>query len=80
MSILCAIISVYMVILVARAVLSWLPPPRTGGLYASVSRLLNDLTEPVLAPVRRVIPPIGMIDISFIVLIFGLSILLRVIC
>jgi YggT family protein len=34
-----------------------------------------DLTEPVLAPLRRVIPPVGMFDLSFMVAFFGLVIL-----
>jgi uncharacterized protein YggT (Ycf19 family) len=34
-----------------------------------------DLTEPVLRPVRRVIPPAGMLDTSFIVVFFVLIIL-----
>ena len=37
---------------------------------ASLNPLLFDLTEPVLRPVRRVIPPAGMFDISFIVVFF----------
>ena len=36
------------------------------------------ITDPVLDPVRRVIPPIGMVDISPIVVFIGLQILQRV--
>ena len=42
---------------------------------ATINRLLMDLTEPVLAPLRRVIPPVGMFDLSFMVAFFGLVIL-----
>ena len=50
-------------------------PVRGGTFLASLNRLLFDLTEPVLAPVRRVIPPVGMFDLSFMVVFFGLLIL-----
>jgi YggT family protein len=40
--------------------------------------LLGRLTEPVLAPLRRVIPPIGGVDISAIVLIVLLQIALMI--
>jgi YggT family protein len=36
--------------------------------------VLRDLTEPVLAPFRRVIPPVGMFDISYLVVFILFSI------
>ena len=68
------VLTVYLVILAGRAVLSWFPV-RQGTFLASLSSLLVDLTEPVLRPVRRVIPPAGMLDTSFIVVFFVLIIL-----
>ncbi len=70
-----AFITVYIVIMAARAILSWFPPSSSSGGLATVNRLLMDLTEPVLAPLRRVIPPVGMFDLSFMVAFFGLVIL-----
>jgi YggT family protein len=74
----CAVVTVYLVILFLRAVLSWFPPP-SGGM-ATVYRMLMDLTEPVLAPLRRVIPPAGMFDLSFTVLIIFVFIVRNVVC
>jgi YggT family protein len=68
------IISVYLVILIARAILSWFPV-RGGTFLASLNTLLFELTEPVLRPVRRIIPPAGMFDVSFMVVFFVLIIL-----
>lgn len=68
-----------MIVMGARAVLSWFPV-RPGTAMASVNAVLRDVTEPVLAPVRRVIPPIGMIDISFMVVFFVLYLLLQILC
>ncbi|HEX5614157.1 MAG TPA: YggT family protein [Acidimicrobiia bacterium] len=79
MGFVCALIVVYMVVLVGRAVMSWFPV-RPGSPAASIYSLLLDLTEPVLAPLRRMIPPAGMFDLSFLVLFIGLSILQRAVC
>lgn len=76
---LCRLIQVYLFILLARAVTSWFPV-RPGTPFATVTRVLLDLTEPVLAPIRRVIPPAGMFDLSFMVLFFGLVVVQQAVC
>lgn len=43
----------------------------------NLMRLLNRLTDPVYAPLRKYIPPIGGIDITPIIVIFGLSLIER---
>jgi YggT family protein len=57
---------IYVLILIVRAVLSWFPASTDSPLNP-VRRVVYTLTEPVLAPFRRVIPPIGMFDLSFLV-------------
>ena len=52
----------------------------TGGATANVARLLYDLTEPVLAPVRRIIPPVGMFDLSFTVVVIALLLVYNTVC
>ncbi len=79
MTIVCAIVTAYMVVLFARAILSWFPV-RPGTPWASVYGVLLDLTEPVLAPLRRIIPPAGMFDLSFLVLFLALGILRAAVC
>jgi YggT family protein len=44
-----------------RACLSWFAVDLRGS---GAARLLVDVTEPILGPLRRVVPPIGSIDIS----------------
>ena len=56
----------YVLILVLRAVLSWFPYSADSPINP-VRRVVFTLTEPVLAPFRRVIPPVGMFDLSFLV-------------
>jgi YggT family protein len=80
MSVLCAIIVVYTIVLFVRAILSWFPPQTHGTWLATVSSIVFGVTEPVLAPLRRVIPPAGMFDLSFMVVILILFVLQRAIC
>ena len=79
MTVICAIVTAYMVVLFARAIMSWFPV-RPGTPWASVYGVLLDLTEPVLAPLRRIIPPAGMFDLSFLVLFVALGILRAAVC
>jgi YggT family protein len=77
--ILCALLTVFIVILVVRAVLSWFPiRPGTG--LAQLNGILFDLTEWALRPMRQIIPPVGMFDLSFMVLLFGLFLLRAFVC
>ena len=73
MQILCDLIGVYLLVLIARAVLSFFPIGPDSGLYG-VQRFLAQVTEPLLAPMRRVIPPLGMFDMSFLVLFILLEV------
>lgn len=63
-TLLCAFLTVYFFVLFARIILSWFPV-QPGSALSGVHRLLYDLTEPVLAPVRGLIPPIGGRGMSF---------------
>ncbi|MCG8353316.1 MAG: YggT family protein [Chloroflexales bacterium] len=64
--------------ILARVLLSWVDP--TGNMR--ISQVLRDLTEPILAPIRSILPNIGMIDLSPLVALLLLqvigSLLLRV--
>jgi len=72
-NIICRLLEIYLLVLVGRDILSWFPLS-PGSALAPVASFLFTLTEPVLAPMRRVIPPMGGFDISFIVLFFAIQI------
>lgn len=57
-------------VLLIRAILSWF----SQG-YNPVEMVLGQLTEPLLAPIRRIIPPIGGLDLSIVVLLIALQFL-----
>jgi YggT family protein len=83
MQIICILLTVYWFILIARIIASWLRPPMEGPLR-TLWNLLYDLTDPVLRPLRNLIPPIrigGMaLDLSPIVVFVIIGVLQRVTC
>jgi len=78
-SLVCAFLTVYLVVLFARVVLSWFPI-REGTVMAQVHSMLFEVTEPVVAPVRRVIPAVGMLDLSFFLVSVGIILLRSFLC
>ena len=83
MLIVCRLIQAYIIILFARIIISWFPISPGGGM-STVYGFLYSLTEPVLGPLRRIIPPIGMggmgLDLSPMIVTFGLLFLSGAIC
>ena len=83
MLIVCRLIQAYIIILFARIIISWFPISPGGGM-STVYGFLYSLTEPVLGPIRRIIPPIGMggmgLDLSPMIVTFGLLFISGAIC
>jgi YggT family protein len=65
-------VTVYTIVLFVYAVLSWIPDLRGRWMY-----YLAAIVEPVLAPVRRIVPPIGGLDLAFLIVILLLQFLIR---
>jgi YggT family protein len=76
------LVQLYVIILIARALISWFPL-HAGSALLPVVRVLDRLTEPVLSPIRRLLPPVragGMaIDLSIIVAIIAVEIIGRIV-
>ena len=64
------LLGIYTLLIVVRIVLTWVTS-RTNRLL----RMLSTVTDPILEPFRRLIPPLGMFDISPIVVLFLLHFL-----
>lgn len=72
MAIISLIINLFMLVVFARVLLSWFPDiDRSNPLVQAI----YDITEPVLRPIREILPPTGMLDLSPLVLIVILQIL-----
>lgn len=83
MEIICTLLGIYLIILIIRMVLSWFPIA-PGSPMEMVASVLYALTEPVLGPLRRAIPPVRMgamaLDLSPLIVFFGISILRGALC
>lgn len=76
--ILCFLGQAYLIAIVARIILSWFPISPDSP-FASIFSFLYTITEPLLGPIRRVLPPVGMggmgLDLSPIIVILGLQLI-----
>lgn len=69
-------LNLFFFVILIRIILSWISPDN----YNPVTALLNTISEPILRPFRRLIPPVGGLDISpifAIVLLQAVVIFLR---
>jgi len=57
--------------IIGRVLMSWISPDP----YHPLARFLSRVTEPILAPIRRIVPPLGMVDISPIIAIIVLQVI-----
>ena len=78
MEIVCLLLTIYWLILFARIILSWIPPP-ISGIGRTLYDIVHDLTEPVLGLVRGLLPPIRMgavgLDLSPIIVFIALAVI-----
>jgi YggT family protein len=69
---LAAVVEIFVLLVIVYALLSWFPSP-PGSAVRRFSTLLGGICEPVLRPVRRLIPPVrtggGSIDLSVLIVI-----------
>ncbi len=83
MEIICILLLVYTIVLFARVISSWIPIPPSGPL-SRIFGVIYDLTEPVLRPLRNLLPPIRMgvvgFDLSPIIVFIVLMILRGAVC
>ena len=66
--------TVLTILVLCRALLSWFDP----GYRSRIGQLLVQITEPMLAPIRRILPSTGAIDLSPIILILGLQVVRQI--
>jgi YggT family protein len=66
-----SLLSIYFFVLLAYVIMSWIAP------YSSqpAAELIRDLAEPICEPARRIIPPLGGLDFSIILVFVGLNLL-----
>ena len=71
-NLLASLVKLYSIVLFIRIILSWVP---TLDWYRQPQRFLKEITDPPLNLARRIIPPLGMLDLSPIVVFISLSLI-----
>ncbi len=78
MDLICSILQIYVLVVFARVIFSWVRVT-PGTPVASIYSVIFNLTEPVLGPLRRAIPPMRMgmaaIDLSPLIIIIGVQLI-----
>ena len=69
------IIQILWIAIFGRVILSWFIMNTRSRAILSIYQALHQITEPILAPLRRVVPMMGMVDITPMVAIFLLWII-----
>ncbi len=73
------VIGFLMYLFFIRAIVSWLFVfGIRNEILSRVNLMLSGMTEPILAPIRRYVPSAGGLDLSFLVAVFGLWFIRRV--
>ena len=68
------VLYVFIIVMLVRIVFSWVSPYPTNA----VTRFAYRVTEPVLAPIRRMLPPMSGIDLSPMVVMLGAWLLISI--
>jgi YggT family protein len=69
-----AISQLLVILVIISVILSYFMDP-----YHPIRRSIDGVVEPMLAPLRRVVPPLGMIDLSPLILIILIQVLANII-
>ena len=75
MTLILGLLQLYSFVIIARAVASFFPI-NPSSQFAPVVNVLYRLTEPVFAPVRRVLPPMGGLDLAPLVVVLVINFIL----
>lgn len=73
------IFNILYILILARVILSWVRPDPYHPTWGPIVRFIVQATDPIMEPVRRLMPPMGGLDFSPIIVLFGIDLLRRVI-
>ena len=76
------LVNILLIAIIARALMSWFPPPSEGSPFFIIRQMVHQITDPIIEPIRKIMPSMGMLDLSpmvaMILLIVIREILVRV--
>ena len=71
-------VTVLWIAILARVLVSWIPVGQDSP-FMPLVRVIYQITEPILAPIRRLIPSLGMLDLSPMIAIILLMIVQQIV-
>ena len=74
-NVLVQVLNLVMLVFIARAIVSWFPIGFDSP-FRPIVDFLYKITEPVLAPIRRVLPSMGGLDLSVLIVILAIRVVL----
>lgn len=74
-AVLLILLEVFSLVLIARSVFSWIRPNPYGPL-GQINQVLVTITEPVVGPVRRLLPRTGPFDFSLLIVLILINVVL----
>ena len=72
------LVNILLIAIVARALMSWFPPPGQGSPFLIIRQMIHQITDPIIEPIRKVMPSTGMLDLSPMVAMILLIVIQRV--
>lgn len=72
------IFNFFYILILARVIFSWIRVDPYHPTWGPILRFVYQMTEPIMAPVRNVLPSMGGLDLSPIIVLFGIDILRRI--
>ena len=72
------LVPVLYVSILARVIVSWIPISEDSP-FAPIVRMIYQITEPILGPIRRLIPGLGMFDLSPMIAIILLMVIQNIV-
>ena len=69
--------TIFWIAILARVILSWIPIDQSSPFHAVVV-FVHEITEPILGPIRKVLPNFGFLDLSPMVALFLMILIQRI--
>lgn len=72
------LVNILLIAIVIRALMSWFPAPSPESPFYIIRQIIYQITDPIIEPIRRVMPSMGMLDLSPMVAMILLIVIQRI--
>ena len=72
------LVTFLLIAIIARALMSWFPQPSADSPFAVIRQVVHQITDPIIEPIRRIMPSMGMLDLSPMVAMILLIVIQRI--